>query len=227
MYRCTYPDMQAAFVDAITRIKSHLVRDGIPSDVYNGYVAVMCVAAHQPHPDIQYDESPKEVAAVMELQEQLGQTAILKGFHHIQWAHLLQKRWKPLPKPKKGSNTPRQKDALEQSIALITSSWDVFEALWEARNDVLHGGDNALQEAENNAIDSRLLQFKRESHLLLRQCNRHFINKPELVILNWPKKKKKERLLNLERLHRVYVTELKREAEHLRPITDFFKPKRD
>ena len=116
------------------------------------------------------------------------------------------------------SNAPRQKDALEQSIALITSSWDVFEALWEARNDVLHGGDNALQEAENNAIDSRLLQFKRESHLLLRQCNRHFINKPELVILNWPKKKKKERLLNLERLHRVYVIELKREAELLRPI---------
>ena len=130
-------------------------------------------------------------------------------------------------KTKKGSNAPRQKDPLEQSIALIISSWDVFEALWEAQNDVLHGGDNALQEAEHNAIDSRLLQFKRESHLLLWQCDRQFINKPELVILNWPKKKKKERLLNLEHLHRVYVTELKREAEHLRPITDFFKPKRD
>jgi hypothetical protein len=177
------------------------------------------MAAHQPHPDIQYDESPKDVATVMDLQEQLGQTVILKGFHHIQWAHLLQKKWKPLPKPKMGSKTPRQKEALEQSVALIKSSWDVFEALWEARNDVLHGGENALKEAENDATaDSRLLQFKRESHLLLRQCDRHFINMPELVILNWPKKKKKERLLNLERLHRVYVIELKREAELLRPI---------
>ena len=132
---------------------------------------------------------------------------------------LVTKKWKPLPKPKKGSKTPHQKHALEQSIALIKS-------LWEARNEVLHGGENALKEAEDNATDSRLLRFKRESHLLLRQCDRHFINKPELVILNWPKKKKKERLFNLERLHRVYVTELKRETELLRPITDFFKPKR-
>jgi hypothetical protein len=38
--------------------------------------------------------------------------------------------------------------------------------------------------------------------------------------------KKKSRLMNLEKLHRIlYLTELKREAELLRPITDFFKPK--
>jgi hypothetical protein len=82
----------------------------------------------------------------MGLQEQLGQTAILKGFHHIQWDHLLQLKWKPKPKPKNCSKKPHQKDALEQSIALIKALWDIFKALWMARNNVLHCDENALTE---------------------------------------------------------------------------------
>jgi hypothetical protein len=183
-YHCTHPDMQKAFTTAITKVKSKLVRDGIPSDIFNGFVAVLCTAAHHPHPDIQYDESPPDVAKVMELQEQLGQTAILKGFHHIEWVHLLHRKWKPRPKQSNSSKTPRQKDALEQSIALVRSSWDIFEEMWEARNTILHGRENMLTEAELTATETRLLQFHRESHLLLRECDRKYIDKPILTILN-------------------------------------------
>lgn len=70
----------SAFVKAITTAKSKLVRDGISSEIYNAYVAPMSNAAHQPHPDIRYEESPEDVTAVLELQEQLRQMAILKRF---------------------------------------------------------------------------------------------------------------------------------------------------
>jgi hypothetical protein len=117
LYHCTHPDMQEAFTQAITKAKSRLVKDGIPPDVYNGFIASMCSAAHHPHPDIRYNQSPEDVETVMGLQEQLGQASVLKGFHHVEWASLLQSKWRPKPKPKKGSTTPPQKDALEQSVS--------------------------------------------------------------------------------------------------------------
>jgi ribonuclease HI len=224
LYHCTHQDMQSAFAKAMTTAKSKLVREGVSSEIYNAYVAAMCEAAHQPHPDIRYDGSPEEVTAVLELQEQLGQTAILKGFHHVQWVHLLQAKWKPMPKKKSDSKAPRQKDALEQSISLIKASWDVFEALWEARNEILHNGENMLTEAEMNSTELRLLQFRRNCNTLLRECDRAFIDKPEIQIMNWSPEKKRRRLFNLEKLHRIYLTELKRESERQRPITYYFQP---
>jgi hypothetical protein len=129
-----------------------------------------------------------------------------------------------MPKKTDKPKAPRQKDALEQSVSLIRASWDVFESLWEARNEILHSGENMLTEAEMNSTDIRLVQFRRNCHTLLRACDWAFINKPEVQILNWSREKKRQRLYNLERLHRVYLTELKRESERQRPITDFFQP---
>lgn len=179
LYHCTHPDMQEAFTQAITKAKLRLVKDGIPSNVYNGFIA-KCSAAHHLHPDIRYDQSPEDVETVMGLQQQLGQASVLKGFHHIEWAYLLQSKWKPKPKPKKGSTTPPQKDALEQSVSLIRASWDVFEALWDIRNTVLHGGENMLTEAEDSSTNLWLLEFQNDSHNLLRKCERGMINQPAI-----------------------------------------------
>jgi hypothetical protein len=84
-----------------------------------------------------------------------------------------------------------------------------------------------LTEAEDSSTNSRLLEFRNDGHHLLRECDRGMINQPAIDILQWSRKRKRERLKNLERMHRVYVTELKREAESLHPITNYFKSKRD
>jgi hypothetical protein len=129
-----------------------------------------------------------------------------------------------MPKNTDKPKAPRQKDALEQSVSLIRASWDVFESLWDTRNEILHSGENMLMEAEMNATEIRLIQFRRNCHTLLRECDWAFIDKPEVQILNWSREKKRHRLYNLERLHRVYLTELKKESERQRPITYFFQP---
>jgi hypothetical protein len=109
---------------------------------------------------------------------------------------------------------------------LIRGSWDVFEAMWTARNNILHGSDSMLAEAEDNYTNARLLRFRRESAFLLGQADQVHINISEVTILGWNRKKKQKRLRLLERLHKLHVMELKREASRLQPITAFFKPKR-
>ena len=83
-----------------------------------------------------------------------------------------------------------------------------------------------LTEVEDSYTLARLLEFKRCAHRMLRSSDKALIQYPEIDILGWSRSRKKEKLKNLERMHRVYLTELKRDAELLRPITDFFKPKR-
>jgi hypothetical protein len=61
---------------------------------------------------------------------------------------------------------------------------------------------------------------------MLSKSDHRLIKLPLATILGWSKDKKPSWLQNLERLIGVYLTELRKEAEHLRPITDFFEPKR-
>jgi hypothetical protein len=200
--------MQKTFTEAITAAKSSLVREGVPSSVYNAYTDAMCTSAHHPHPDITYEPSERTME-IIERQEALGQASILKGFHHEGWAYWLQEEWKPRPKNDNDGKKKYQKDPLEQSVSLIRCSWDIFEKLWEERNSILHDEENILSEAIHNRIDSRLLEFRRERDTLLRKTDHSLINLPAITILGWSAKMKKLRLRNLERLHRVYLTELK------------------
>ena len=225
LYHCTHDTMQETFVEAIAAVKTKLVKEGVPSEIYNGYVEAMCTAAHQPHPDISYETSSEQATKVIEAQESLGTTAILKGFHHSAWAYWLQELWTPKPKTRNGKKQA-QKDPLELSVSLIRGSWDVFEALWNARNTILHGPDSHLIEREDNATVSRLLQFHRESEFLLSSADRAFSRYPEATIRSWSRKKRLRKLQVLERLHKLHVIDLKRQAAKLQPITNFFEPKR-
>ena len=222
MYHCTNERMQQTFREAICTLKSALVKDGIPSEIYNAFIAAMCTSAHQLHPDQNY--SPNEAAEEMlELQESLGCTAILKGFHHVEWAYWLHREWQP-PPPRKDGKKAFRKDALEQSVALIKGAWDVFEAVWATRNDILHGDNNAILRGEEDYKTARLLEFKRNPYELLSRADHFLIDYSEWDIRHWTMERKRKRLLNLERMHRRYLCELRAEAEGLRQITDYFAP---
>jgi hypothetical protein len=38
----------------------------------------------------------------------------------------------------------REKDAIEQTVSLLRGYWNLFEAVWKARNCILHSGENEI-----------------------------------------------------------------------------------
>jgi hypothetical protein len=93
LYQCQNEEMTNAFDDAIKALQSKLVRDGIPSDVYNAYIDLICKAARRDHPDKSYTgPESNEAHNIIELQDQLGSISILRGFLHREWTYLLQRK---------------------------------------------------------------------------------------------------------------------------------------
>ena len=224
LYHCTNPEMQQAFKEAVATAKSTLVKDGIPSDIYTGFIGALCSAAHQEHPDGSYTGPSEEKQRVLDTQETLGSQAILKGFHHKHWVDLLNEKWVPAP-PRRDGKKSMRKDAIEQTVALITCAWDIFEALWEARNTILHGDENLIAQRELNHCTARLLEFRTKKFEWLRRGDHFIIDHPVTDVIKWDSKKKQLVLATLEQLHQVFLMEQKRDADRLQPITNFFGPR--
>jgi hypothetical protein len=115
----------------------------------------------------------------------------------------------------------KQKDPLEQSIVLVQSVWNIFEAQWKCRNDILHSNDSALIERSQDTLTTRLLEFKQDSKSLLRSCDRFIIDNHSIQdVIKWPLQQKKAVIDLLERLHKVYSGELKADTA---PLTVTFR----
>ena len=82
--------------------------------------------------------------------------------------------------------------------------YGIFEEQWTKRNEILHGPDSQVEKAETNTATRRLLHYKRHSNDLLSPSDQQFINYPELTIINWSSKRKKDQLRLLNKLHRAW-----------------------
>jgi hypothetical protein len=224
LYQCQNEEMTKAFNDAVQALKSKLVKDGIPSDVYNAYIDLICKAARRDHPDKSYKgPASNEAHNIMELQDKLGSISILRGFLHREWTYLLQRK-KLLRVKTQQKSTTREKDAIEQTVSLVKGSWDIFEAVWKARNGILHGGENEIDERANSQMLERLLEYRSERFSMLRICDHFIIDVPVGEVIKWSRDRRKAKLATLDKLHRLFVMENEREARGLRAITDYFQP---
>jgi hypothetical protein len=112
---------------------------------------------------------------------------------------------------------------MEQSVSLIRGVWDIMEAVWECRNDILHGKENQLLSKSEESVTARLLEFRLGNIEMLRRCDRFVIAKHTVRdVIKWPRERKKAVLDHLETLHKVYVNELRRESEGYRDIRSYF-----
>jgi hypothetical protein len=149
--------------------------------------------------------------------------SILKGFRHIDWLHLLRNKWVKPKASDDGKQKEKRKDPLEQSVVLVKCVWDIFEAQWKCRNDILHSNDSALIERSRDTLMARLLDFKRDSRTLLRSCDRFIIDNPSIQdVIKWPIQRKKATLDFLEHLHKIYSGEIKDETASYRDISSYF-----
>ena len=182
----------------------------------------VCEAIGQPSLS-SFEIEDEEALRCIDSQETLGHESILRGFHHIDWLHLLRDKW---VKPKisdDGKKKEKRKDPLEQSVVLVQSVWNIFEAQWKCRNDILHSNDSALIERSRDTLTTRLLEFKRNSRQLLRSCDRFIIENHNIQdVIKWPLQRKKAMIDLLERLYKVYSSEVTTETASYRDISEYF-----
>ena len=126
--------------------------------------------------------------------------------------------------PRADGTTPYRKDPLEQAAALQLATWDIFEAVWNTRNTILHGEDSKLSEKIEHQKIARILEFKNSKELMLRRSDHFIVSFQEGDVIKWTSRKRRRMVEILERLHKVHLSELKLEREGLQRITLFFQP---
>eukprot|EP00956_Cyclotella_meneghiniana_P028246 scaffold65096_cov24-Cyclotella_meneghiniana.AAC.6 len=223
LYTCPNVSMRQTIMESIKTAKSTLVRQGIPSSIYNEFVEQTCLAVNLENPDDTYSQDP-ELQNVRDQQSRLGEEAFMKGFLHKEWTRALNDRWTPAPPTEDGKKV-HQKDALEQTVCLQRVLWEIFEAQWSCRNDILHGKESKTLTLDTEKKTNRLLEFHEKRNDLLRRCDHWMIDYPQDVIVKWSRSHKIRLLQNLERLKRIYDKEKIKDKDiaALRPITDFFQ----
>jgi hypothetical protein len=220
LFRCEHPDMVETFNRSIRKLKLRLVKDGITTPIFTAYTNMICKVAGKP---LSKESYCTDVQDVVEAQETLGMEAIIRGIHHVDWAHLLQKTWVP-PAILPSGNRERQKDPLKQSLSFIRGIWDIFEEIWACRNGILHSKHSKLLERTDFSATSRLMEFRHDYYnIMLRSCDRFIISHHSPAdVIRWPMTWKKAVLAQLEKLLSLYVEELKLEAAGYRDIRSYF-----
>jgi hypothetical protein len=190
--------MQDTLKESWAITNSKLVKEGLALPVYTAFMNCICEAVGQP-PLSSFEMEDEDALHCIDSQEALGQESILQGFHHIDWLHLLRDKWVKPKVSDNGKQKEKRKDPLEQSVVLVQSLWNIFEAQWKCRNNILHSNDSALIERSRDTLLTRLLEFKQNSEQLLRSCDRFIIDNHSIQdVIKWPLQWKKAMIDLLE-----------------------------
>ena len=214
--------MQDTLRTSISTLTTKLVKEGLTTPVYTAFINAVKKSTEQ---EILHDNDhgDERVTTCTEAQATLGQEAILRGFHHIDWLQLLRNTWVPPATSPDGKMRERRKDPLEQATVLIRGVWGIFEAQWKCRNNILHCHENALIEKNKESIKTKLLDFKRNNFVKLRRCDRFLTDNHSIDdVIKWPLERKKATLDLLECLSKIYKDELKQETASYRDIANYF-----
>jgi hypothetical protein len=220
LFRCEHTSMQQAFTNQINIMKESLMKDRLPRAVINGFISMICNAAHRDPPFYIGNESPF-VQNAIECQESLGVEAILRGFHHVQWQETISKLW-VTPQALGNGKAPKCKPPPELAVSLVSQAWDLFEIMWTTRNDILHSPESALFEKIDSDCTDRFLEFKRNKNNWIRSTDRFMIDVPLQDFLSWPRDRRRSLLLTWERLKNIYSSENTAQLRTQRRIDTFF-----
>ena len=220
LFQCKHTAMQKAFDDQMKTMQDSLLKDRVPHAVVNGLRSMIYHAAHRGPPFYSEIESPF-VQTAIEAQESLGMEAILRGFHHIQWVETISKLW-VAPQAQRDGKTPKCKSPPELAASLVTQVWDLFEALWSKRNEILHSPESALLQRIDRDCTERFLEFKRNQTEWFRSTDRFMIDVPLCDFLSWPRDRRRSLLHTWERLKKVYSSENDAQLRVQQRIDTFF-----
>ena len=200
LFRCKDDRMRETLKEAIDKAETKLGKANVPTTTYKHFFDMYrdtCQLKGQHH-----EVECEHAATARQIQETLGEEAILRGYLTSHWTYAINARWRA-PQCHPGDDAPpKQRSPYQMGVLLQETVWDIFEELWTKRNEILHGPNSHVEKAETSTATRRLLHYKRHSNDLLSPSAQHQINFPELTIINWSSKRKKDQLRVLDKLHR-------------------------
>ena len=110
----------------------------------------------------------------------------------------------------------------ELAVSLVAQAWDLFEALWSTRNEILHSPESALLLKIDRDCTERFLEFKRNQTEWFRSTDRFMIDVHLNDFLSWPRDKRRSLLHTWERLKNVYSSENDAQLRVQQRIDTFF-----
>ena len=115
----------------------------------------------------------------------------------------------------------KDKSAMEMSVMLVQESWKLFKKIWVTRNETLHSTDSYAALKADSEMTKQLIQYKTNQDEMLQYCDRHHIDYWILEIVKWNRKQKRNLLRILDKLHKLYLIEIKLAAEGQKKLTDY------
>ena len=162
------------------------------------------------------------VFIVARMGKTVGMEAILRGFHHLQWSESISKLWVP-PQALRDGETPKCKSPPELAVSLITQVWDLFEAMWNTRNEILHSPESALLDKIDRDCTNHFLEFKRNQDNWFRSTDCFMVDVPLWDVLSWSRDRRCSLFHTWERLKNVYLSENDAQLGVQRRIDTFFE----
>jgi hypothetical protein len=220
LYRCENVLMRETLRQGIQDMERKLYKVGMASPVYLGFIDAICKLAHLPRKP--YALHCSHTLRAIERQESLGSDALLRGFHHVEWAYTLQSTWIP-PRRYDDGTMEKKRDPFELSTVLIGETWKLFEGQWKMRNTILHSPDSFLLASEMTQLDRRFVEYKRNKIQLLAYQDHYLIDIPEREFVKWERDKKKKLLRLLETCKAAFIRECEARTDRQSLITTFFR----
>ena len=91
---------------------------------------------------------------------------------------------------------------------LIEEVWNLFNSLWETRNNILHDKNGPSRKFEDSQLLHQLLTYRRYRTRLLAASDRNMIDYDIAEIKKWERHKKRQTLANLDKCRNQYKKEM-------------------
>lgn len=211
LYQCSHTEMKSALEEGLDDIRTNLDKANVPNAVVTAFCELLRRATLSTRERKHWHCNHTDEAVTR--QDSLGTFAILRGHHHRQWCQAITERYRPRaspPETRPSQNKKRHRDRnpLEMSALLVEEVWNLFNKLWQARNDILHGSESYEAQVENRHRTEQLLTYRRRRNIFLSPGDRHLIEHLPRDIISWDKFRKKKLLRVLDTCRAQYMKEL-------------------
>ena len=208
MYQCNHKEARNTRKQAFQQLERYYHQHKIPPLIYVPIVKLLRSAC-RPGGLIFDMPTVPELATAIKSQRVLGDDFILRGY--------LVKDWIP-------ALLLYTKDKPDQKLKHIFHGiWTIlFEAVWETRNTIKHGGNTIVHISERNALLTDIAEWRHNRGNRLSTTQQYLLDFPPSEIQTWTNVAMKNLLSLLEQASANYKASLLEGAQPL--ITTFFQP---